>query len=239
MPKTEISKNQNEKSPKKKQFSEVLADLERMILTGVFKPRERLVENNLSQILGASRYWIRDALKILEARGLVSVVPYKGAFVNELSEKEVEEIFVIRKTLEQLAGEMALENVTNSDIKHLRGLVWKVRECYEGNVFEEMIAADKKFHHYLFNLSRNETLVQMIVDLRKRCQILSYTAWSSPEVLKNVMEEHVLMVDALEEKDRDKLNGLAEKHISHAKNFYLSLLNTSEAISSSRILKGL
>jgi len=62
-----------------------------MILTGVFKPRERLVELHLSEKLGVSRFWIRDAFKILETKGLIKIIPYKGAVVCDLYEQEIEE----------------------------------------------------------------------------------------------------------------------------------------------------
>lgn len=232
MPKTELSKNQKSNNQNKKDFSEALSKLESMILTGVFRPRERLVENNLSFLLGVSRFWVRDALKILEAKGLVTVVPYKGAYVSELSEKEIEEIFFVRVTLEQSAVSLALENAISSDIQTLRELAEKVKQNYERGVFEEMIVADTNFHHYIFELAQNQTLTQMIVELRKRCQVLRYTAWSSPDIIRNILQEHDLMIDALEKRDANKLNDLAKQHISHAKQFYLSILNPSKVISS-------
>ena len=65
----------------KEDFQKLIGQLESMILTGVFQPRERLVELKLSEELGVSRFWIRDAFKILETKGLIKVIPYKGAVV--------------------------------------------------------------------------------------------------------------------------------------------------------------
>ena len=77
----------------KADFQELVTRMENMILTGLLQPRERLVELKLSEELGVSRFWIRDAFKILETKGLIKVVPYKGAVVCDLDEQEIENIF--------------------------------------------------------------------------------------------------------------------------------------------------
>ena len=86
----------------KKDFPHLISKLENMIIIGAFLPKERLVEADLAQMLSVSRAWIRDALKILETKGLVKMVPYRGAMVADLSEKEVNEIFEVRLALERL-----------------------------------------------------------------------------------------------------------------------------------------
>ncbi len=172
-----------------------------MILTGYFKPRERLVEANLSEMFGVSRYTVRDAFKILETKGMVIVTPFKGVIVSELSQQEVEEIFVIRAGLEQVALRLSTQNTTTVDIKVLRKMVKKIEDAHHDDDFVAMVAADANFHDYVFQMSRNKTLRRMINDLRNRCHIIRYSAWSSPTILKQVMEEHRLIVDAIEARD--------------------------------------
>jgi len=214
----------------KRDFQKLVSKLENMILTGIFKPRERLVEAALSQMFNVSRYWIRDALKILETKGVVTVIPYKGAVVSELSEQEVEEIFIIRVSLEQLAARLAGQNATGTDIQTLRRMAKKVEEGLGQNDLEDMIAADTNFHDCVFQLSRNQTLRRMITDLRNRCRIIRYSAWSSTGVLQEIIREHNLLIEALERKDIPSLVDLAERHISHAKQFYLSQIRTEAAL---------
>jgi len=104
----------------KEDFQQFITRLENMVLIGMFQPRERLVENDLSQKLGVRRNWIRDALKILESRGLVKTVPYRGAMVRDLDEQEINEIFQVRVVLERLANSLACENFKKSDAKTLK-----------------------------------------------------------------------------------------------------------------------
>ena len=220
----------DEKNRKKEEFDKFLATLENLILTGVIKPRERLIEADLAQRLNVSRYLIRDGLKILEAKGLVKIIPYKGAVVTDLSEKEIEDIFIMRVVLERLAIQLGLQNIRPADIKALKKLARQFEDCYNNNNIQNMISTNEKFHDYIFGLSNNPALTQMIVDMRTRLHIVRYAAWSSPEVLERIVEEHQLYIKALTKKDFETLNELAEKHISYSKNLYLTQLKTVRAL---------
>jgi DNA-binding GntR family transcriptional regulator len=218
-------------SPKiKMDFQHFVSRIENMILTGAFKPRERLIEAALSEMFGVSRYTVRDAFKVLETKGLVTVTPFRGVVVSELGQQEVEEIFVIRAALEQVALRLSTQNTTSADIKVLRKMVKKIEEAHHDDDFAAMVAADTNFHDYVFQMSRNKTLRRMINDLRNRCHIIRYSAWSSPNILQQVMEEHRLIVDAIEARDVVTLNGLSEKHISHGKEAYVLRLKAENAL---------
>jgi DNA-binding GntR family transcriptional regulator len=214
----------------KTDFQKFVSRLENMILTGAFKLRERLVEATLAEMFGVSRYWVRDAFKILETKELVTITPFKGVVVSELSEQKVEEIFVIRVAMEQLAARLTLENATVEEIKTLRMLVEKIREAGREKNIVAMIEADTNFHDHLFQLSGNLTLHRMINDLRNRSQIIRYAAWSSPDVLIRIFDEHEWIVDAIESRDMSELNNLVERHIGHAKEVYLFRLKAETAL---------
>ncbi len=214
----------------KMDFQSFVSRIENMILTGKFKPRERLIEAALSEMFGVSRYTVRDAFKVLETKGLVSVTPFRGVVVSELGQQEVEEIFVIRAALEQVALRLSTQNTTTADIKVLRKMVKKIEDAHHGDDFVAMVAADTNFHDYVFQMSRNKTLHRMINDLRNRCHIIRYSAWSSPTILQQVMEEHRLIVDAIEARDVAALNELSERHIRHGKEAYLLRLKAENAL---------
>lgn len=214
----------------KTDFQKFVSRLENMILTGAFKLRERLVEATLAEMFGVSRYWVRDAFKILETKELVTITPFKGVIVSELSEQKVEEIFVIRVAMEQLAARLSVEKATAEEISTLRMLVEKIKEAGCEKSIVAMIEADTRFHDHLFQLSGNLTLHRMINDLRNRSQIIRYAAWSSPDVLNRIFEEHEWIVDAIESRDVTQLNNLVERHIGHAKEVYLFRLKAETAL---------
>lgn len=226
-----INENKIRKKDLKQDFQKLLSKIDSMILTGVFKPRERLVEANLARMLNVSRFWIRDAFKILETKGLVKVIPYKGAVVKDLSEQEIEDIFVLRVTLEKLATRLALNNIKDLDIKVLKRMAKLVEESFHHQNTQEMINANTNFHDYIFELSRNLVLKNMINDLRGRCHIVRYSAWSSPENVQRILKEHKLFIKAFEAKDIEKLDELSEQHITHSKISYLLQLKLRKSLS--------
>lgn len=211
-------------------FPQLVKKLENMILTGVFQPRERLTEVNLAEAFNVSRFWIRDALKILTTKGVVNVIPYKGAVVSDLDSREIEEIFQVRIVLEKLATRLAAQNIKASDISVLTRMAKRVQESYEQLDFEAMISSNANFHDYIFKLSKNKTLVQMINQLRARCHILRHTSWSSEQIVRSILEEHKSFITALEKQDLELLDELAERHICHARDFYLLQLKAKRAL---------
>ena len=210
-----------QKADIKEAFENLLMRLERMILIGEIKPRERLIEADLSQRLDVSRAWIRDALKLLQAKGLVTVVPYKGAMVAELTKDEVEEIFFVRVALEKLCYQVVVENIRPEHIQHLRHLASEIEKAFQMDRFDQMVTANSAFHEYIYDLCENKTLIQMLMQLKTRFFIFNTIAWSIPEALETVLREHWEFISAFESKNLDALNQLAEKHFSYSKELYL------------------
>jgi DNA-binding GntR family transcriptional regulator len=219
-------------SPKKDlkaDFQKLITQLENMILTGAFQPRERLVELKLAEKLGVSRFWIRDAFKILETKGLIKVVPYKGAVVCDLDEQEIENIFEVRTELDALATRKAADHIKKTDIHFLKRMAKQFEESARSGDFGEMISANENFHDYIYELSKNQTLVQMINQLKARSHILRYHAWSSPDIIQRIQQEHILFIKGLEHRDVELLDDLARQHIGYSKDSYLLHLEAKKA----------
>jgi DNA-binding GntR family transcriptional regulator len=219
-------------SPKKdlkEDFQKLIARMENMILTGVFQPRERLVELTLSENLGVSRFWVRDAFKILETKGLIKVVPYKGAVVCDLDEQEIEDIFEVRTELDALATRKAAENIKKSDINFLKRIAKQFDDSVRRGNFGEMISVNENFHDYIYELSKNPTLVKMINQLKARGHILRYHAWASPDIIQRIQKEHKQFIEGLQNKNFEQLDRLARRHISYSKDSYLLRLKTKKA----------
>ena len=85
----------------------------------------------------------------------------------------------------------------------------------------EMISANEDLHNYIYELSQNTTLIQVINQLKAQSHILRYHAWASPDVIKRIQKEHKLLINAIENKDFKLLDDLARRHISYSKDTYL------------------
>lgn len=213
----------------KEDFQKLIKRLENMILTGVFQPRERLVESDLAKDLGVSRFWVRDAFKILETKGLIEIIPYKGAMVSDLDEHEIENLFEVRVALESLATRKAAENARKSDIKHLNRLAQKFEESAKKGDFGEMISANEDYHNFIYEISQNPILIQVVNQLKAQSHILRYHAWASTTVVKRIQKEHKLLTEAIDNKDFNLLDDLACRHISYSKDAYLLHLKARKA----------
>ena len=213
----------------KEDFQKLIERLENMILTGGFQPRERLVELNLAKKLEVSRFWVRDAFKILETKGLIEVIPYKGAMVCDVDEHEIENIFEVRVELESLATRKAAENAQKSDIKYLKRMARKFAESVKNGDLGVMISANEDFHNYIYELSQNPALIQIINQLKAQSHIVRYHAWASPDVIKRIQKEHKLLIGAIDNKDFKLLDDLARRHISYSKDTYLLNLKAKKA----------
>lgn len=197
--------------------------MEAEILSGKLKPRERLVEMDLISRFGVSRTVIREAIKKLEAKGLVRTTPYRGAVVADLTVEEIEEIYFVRTHLERIAARLVLTHVTEKEIRNLKRLSKEV-ERHLRQKTDRMIEMDSQFHRTLFSIGRNRYLCEMIDYLRTRAHAVRFNAWSIPDRIEQSILEHREIIKAIEERDLPRLQKLIVRHLTISKKRYLSQL---------------
>jgi DNA-binding GntR family transcriptional regulator len=108
--------------------------------------------------MGVAQSSVREALQQLESLGLVVKFPNRGSFVVDFSEEQSRQAYVVRSTLEGLAIGLALPRCTSKDVKHLRGLLARMRASTRQKDFEEFIETDMELHSYVWKLSANPYL---------------------------------------------------------------------------------
>ncbi|MBM4330630.1 MAG: GntR family transcriptional regulator [Deltaproteobacteria bacterium] len=205
----------------------VTKELEAAILSGQLMPRERLIEMDLISRFGGSRTVIREALKRLEAKGLVRTTPYRGAMVADLTLEEIEEIYFIRAIIEKAAARLVLKNIRPFEIQGLKKTLKEV-ERHLRRKTDQMIEQDGEFHRAIFKTCRNQYLYNMIDFLRTKAHIVAYNAWSLPQRLEQSIQEHRKIIQAIEERKRGQLEKLIIKHLTFSKNSYLAQLKGND-----------
>lgn len=201
----------------------IFKEIEGTILSGQFKPRERLVEMDLISKFGVSRTVIREALKRLEAKGLVKTTPYRGAVVADLTVEEIEEIYFVRAELEKMAARLVLKHITPREIKNLKKLSKEV-ERHLREKTHRMIEADSEFHRAIFEACRNRYLNEMIEYLRTKSHIVRFNAWSLPHRIEQSIIEHREIIKAIEDGNSSQLEKLVVQHLIFSKNSYVAQL---------------
>ena len=195
---------------------QVFDHLETDILSGKYSRGEILTESKLSHELGVSRTPIREALRRLEQEHIIEETG-KGSVVIGISEKDVDDIFVIRKQLETLAAGIAAENCTDEQLSKLREAL-ELQEFYlEKGDGEQIKQMDNRFHYIVYRLSGSTVFYDILVPLHKKIQKYRKIAVQSSGRAKASVEEHRKIYEAIASGNK----ALAEKYVlEHVENAY-------------------
>ncbi len=188
--------------------------LREAILRGDYEPGQRLPQKDLTEQLDMSPTPIREALRILEAQGLLERVPYKGAYVAEVSPDESEEISVIRSALEGLATEMAVSNLTEDEVDDLEKLTREMQEAWNQMNIGRLRRANYRFHALIYQQAGSQRLSDMIISLWPR--FATDTLWMIPGRAERSIQQHHALIDKIREGDAKAAAQLMSDHIRTA-----------------------
>ena len=206
----------------------VFEEIEGAILSGAFAGGESLGEMKLSAELGVSRTPVLEALRQLELEGLVKIIPNKGAVVVGVTEKDIEDIYVIRMRIEDLAVRWAAESMTDEDCKAL----WEVVELQEFYAQKEdaerLCEMDGTFHEAIYRFSRSKPLNHMLTGFHHYIRHARSISFKSSGRARASVGEHRAIAQALSERDGEAAARLMVDHIEKAKENLLKSLAQRE-----------
>lgn len=210
---------------------EVYDALRRAILSGLFRPGERLQIEEIAQKLGVSLTPVRHAIQQLAAEGLIRIHPRSGTYVARLSAREVQETFEIRAALECLAAELAIARINDDILARFRQALEALnRPVASEEDRREHEEANLRFHSLLIEASGNRKLAEIYQALNAHLQIArahcQQTDWAGR--LNQEQAEHEEIVAAAEARDRDRLIQAVRRHIERAKNSLSQMLPEGE-----------
>lgn len=146
----------------------VFNTLRQAILKGELAPGERLMEIQLAEKLGVSRTPIREAIRKLELEGLVLMIPRKGAEVARISEKSLRDVLEVRRSLEELAIELACERMTEEELRTLEQAQAAFKKAIEDGDAMAIAETDERYHDLIYQGTGNDKLVQILNNLREQ-----------------------------------------------------------------------
>jgi DNA-binding GntR family transcriptional regulator len=196
--------------------------LEMAILTGELKPRERLIESELISKFNVKRFAVRKAIQELAHRGFVEVVPNKGARVVDISDKEVEDLYLVRMNLELLAAELIAEKITPQKLTLIKKVQKEYVEAVKSGVFEEMVSKNEAFHRTFYQMAENRFLAEHLEKLTNAIFALRYNAYYLLGIAQKTVSDHETMIAAIERKDIEGLKRILRESIIYPKMIYLS-----------------
>jgi len=186
------------------------------ILNGRYKHQEELRENAIGQELGVSRTPVREALRQLELEGLVKIIPNKGAYVNGITYQDVEDIYQMRARLEGLCARMACERITKEQLDEMEELLMLSKFHEKKGRFLQLMELDSRFHEILFEACQSKMLEQHLKKLHQYVQRVRQHSLSSGQRAEKATIEHENIMIAIREKNPEKADELATRHILNA-----------------------
>jgi DNA-binding GntR family transcriptional regulator len=178
----------------------------------------QLVEVALAQQLGVSRTPVRSAIKRLESEGLVNSIPNRGAFVITPTQREIEETFLVRAQLENMASRLTTANITPKQVQALRDLIETERAIFDKNNLDEYYAINDSLHLKIAEFSGNRVLSSYIRELLDRTRIFLILYDPFYKIEYNPTIEHQTIVDAIASHDAEQACTALQEHINSSIN---------------------
>lgn len=191
----------------------VLTMLRKAIFDGRLQPGSQLRESQISESMGISRAPLREALGKLEEEGLIVKVPFKGAFVAEISRDAVEEISIVRQLVEAHVIEKALPLLLADELSHMEGLVEDLKNAALVNDFQSALKAHLELHRLFYECSKNEVLMAMWKSWESQLRLFFVEDLQNlfdPEVSARV---HTKLVALIKTGDIDKIRQAVTDHV--------------------------
>ena len=205
----------------------ICESLRNAIKNGKLKPGERLMEVQLAEELGISRTPVREAIRKLEQEGYVIMLPRRGTYVSSVSVHDVQEIFEIRTALESLSTGLAARRIENEELEQLQKLLAEIEGYIDKHDIDNIVKTDIEFHDLLYKVSRNERLSGIISNLKEQLSRFRTLSMSYPGRLKETLEEHREMVEAIASGDVEAAREAAERHMVRAEETLLKAMRNS------------
>lgn len=190
----------------------IASRLREAILSGEYAPGARIRQEDLADRHGASRLPVREALRMLEAEGLITLVANTGAWVARLSHAECDEMYQIRERIEPLLLRYNIPSLTPADIDELERLAGAMERSAD---VEEFLALDREFHLSCYAKAETTVLGEIVLRLWNSTQHYrrAFTRVFRSEGDNSVHHEHHLLVSAIRRDDLDEAERVLAGHI--------------------------
>lgn len=196
---------------------QVLEAVRQAILDFRYKPGQRLIERELIEQTGVSRTTIREVLRELEAEGLVTTIPQKGAIVVVPTPEEAEELYEVRSALEQLTVRSFVARASDGQVAALRRAAEGFNAVVEaGENTQALLRAKDAFYDVLFEGAGNKAVSTILGSLQARVRMLRAASMSNPGRGKKIVAELEDLIGAIEAGDADAAALACAKHLGRA-----------------------
>jgi DNA-binding GntR family transcriptional regulator len=187
------------------------------IVTGDYPVGGRLREEELAGSIGVSRTPVREALRRLDAEGLVEFLPHRGAHVTSWSGSDLDEIFGLRAVLESYGAGLAATRVGPDDLALLHDLAAGMEEAGRHHQFDAVAELNNRFHHTILRAAGNGRLVALLSGLVQVALVHRTFRRYSPEALARSFAHHRELIAAFGAGDPEWASSVMRSHVLAAR----------------------
>jgi DNA-binding GntR family transcriptional regulator len=201
-------------SKQKTKMDLIVEMLREAVLTGELESGTRLLQDDLAQRFNTSSTPIREALRQLQAEGILEHNPYKGVQVAELKLEDMREIYMIRAVMESFVTRLAVPFLNSPHIDHLRQIQVQLQEQIQNGSVDKLRKLNYEFHFVIYEAAHMPYALKIIKNL------WTQFSWDTLFVLPGrgarSLEEHNRIIEAIEQQDVKLAGQRVQEHIEYA-----------------------
>jgi len=196
-------------------YEQVAERLRTGILAHTMAPGSWIDEQALAAEYGISRTPLREALKVLASEGLVTMKLRRGAYVTEVSERDLAEVYHLLALLESDAAVAVSQAATASQIAELEALHAELEAQVADR--DRFFAANERFHMRLLEIADNRWRLQLVIDLRKVMKLNRHHSLFKQGRLEASLKEHRRIMAAIRARNGERVQQLMQQHFANGK----------------------
>lgn len=194
------------------------------IASGQLAPGERIIQEQLAKSLGVSRQPVQQALLLLRNLGVLCDAPGRGLVVAALEPDQVRHMYAMRAVIEGLACRLAAQNDAERAARQGPALIEAGRKAVASGSVAKMVAADLKFHEFIYDLSGNPLIAPVMASHWTQTQRVMGEVLMKDETPRDIWDQHAEILQAVANGDAAQAEALARSHITQAADFMVARL---------------
>jgi DNA-binding GntR family transcriptional regulator len=194
------------------------------ITSGQLAPGDRIIQEQIAQALGVSRQPVQQALLLLRNEGVLKDAPGRGLIVSPLLADEVRHMYNMRAVIEGLASRLAAEQNGQRAAKQGPTLIEAGRKAVASGSVAKMVAADMRFHEFIYGLSDNPLIGPAMAAHWTHTQRVMGEVLMKDETPRDIWDQHAAILAAIVDGDAPRAEKLALRHITEAARFMVTRL---------------
>ncbi|MBK5254051.1 MAG: GntR family transcriptional regulator [Peptostreptococcaceae bacterium] len=195
---------------------EIAKIIRERILNGEYKIGEKIKESQIAAELKVSRTPIREAFKLLENEGLIDYFPYRGCYAKGFTKQDIYDIYAVRKALEELAVEWAVEKITTSELEELKDQCDLMEFYTSRGESQKVLDMNNDFHDIIYKATRSRFISQVLKSYKTYVSRSKKLLYVDQNYLKEILGEHREILQALTNKDKEASIDAVSRHLDHS-----------------------